>query len=93
LEAGTKGIKGEEDAEEPHESSKTSIDNFDVDIDTIDNFVIISSPRKNSAAAAVSIKGNDEAIASVQQIKRTPKKKSKKKRISVLTNSATICSK
>ncbi len=66
-------------AEELPESSKISIDNCDVEIDTIDNFVIISSQRKISATAAVSMKGNDEAIASVQQVKRTPKKKINKK--------------
>jgi hypothetical protein len=87
VEASTKGIKGGEDEEVTPESSKTSIDNCDVNIDIIDNFVIISSSRKNSAAAAVSIKGNDDAMASVQQVKRTPKKKSNKKK------DFTICSK
>ncbi len=80
MEAGTEGIKREEDAEVPPDSSKTSIDNCDVDIDTIDNFVIISFPRKISAAAAVSMKGYDEAMASDQPVKRTPKKKGSKKR-------------
>ena len=79
VKAGTDGIKGEEEAEVLPKSSKTSIDNCDVEIDTIDNFVIISSPRKISATAAVSMKGNDEAIASVQQVKRTPKRRATKK--------------
>jgi hypothetical protein len=65
VEVGTEGIKWEEEAEVPPESSKTSIDNCDGDIDTIDKHVIISSQRKLPAAAAVSIKGKDEAIASV----------------------------
>ena len=94
MKAGTDGIKGEEETEVLPKSSKTSIDNCDVEIDTIDNFVIISSPRKISATAAVSMKGNDEAIASAQLVKRAPKKKSNKnERTSIPTNSTTICSK
>jgi hypothetical protein len=80
VEAGIKEIEGEEEAEVPPVISNTMIDDCAVDIDTIDNFVIISSPRKLSAAAAVSMKkGSDKAIASVgQKVKPTPKNKSNK---------------
>jgi hypothetical protein len=80
VEAGIKEIEGEEEAEIPPVISNTTIDDCAVEINTIDNFVIISSPTKLSAAAAVSMKkGSDKAIASVhQKAKRTPKNKSNK---------------
>ena len=76
-----KEIEGEEEAEEPPPvTSHNMIDDCSVDIDTIDDFVIYSSPRKHSAAAAVSMKkGSDKAIASVGwKVKPTTKNKSNK---------------